>query len=689
MIAVRESSQIADSPLFSGVALDALCQLYADTYSVPEKSLAAEWIPENIVIPDQTESPGPFDLSLVPYVRGVLELLDDPEVEEIYLRWATRLGKTFTVLSIIAYWGVTQVKPIGFASSDGGNLEDNINDSLYPLLDQSPGTSDLMRPEHLRSANEVFIGRSKVTLANARSKASQANFRAQLMVCNEVGLWPLNAVQRLRHRVKNFRVSGKLLFEGKPESISDCTITRLIHGDPETKSKIKNVRVYHCHVPCPHCGKYQQLQWGFGEKGAGVKWDKVKGGTTEAKAIESAHYECVNGCRIESDDRPEMIRAGVWVAVGQQVDKRGRVSGKPEVQSKARIAFDELSSLYSLSIAGWGQLAQEWFECRGNKELLREFITGTLAIAYDPRPKSKAAEDVAKRLADLTLSRNELPEWARFMVLPIDCGFDEKNEEFIFFWQAQAWGFPGNVRRGHLVDWGECSGIDSLVELIQSMRYDHPDGFSITPSRIGIDSGDGKVATKVYAIARLLRESGFRFARPLKGDSRRPNEKESIRGWYTLGYFDERTTDQAAAMKLRNDGDLLIVRTHASQSWREGIVSGQYKPSDNDFFSLPKELAELPELFEDLLLELVADEKDINGRWVRSGPNEAGDLMRYGRALASWRTNHDKYWKRACVAVSQSDKREPVGRSSPNSLADSIVGSGELRSLIDKLKTGA
>lgn len=623
-------------------ALNKITQSRARTFTLPDKILAVEWIPANVRIPGQTESPGPFDLSLFPHAQEVLEALDDIEVEEIILIWSTRNGKTFTTLAAVPFWATQRSKPVGFASSDGKNLKENVDNKLYPMLEATPATADLIPSEHYRNSNEVSIGNVKVVLANARSKNSLANFPAQLVIANEVGLWPINSVQRLRQRLRNFKLSSKAIFEGKPETKGSCTISKLANG-PDVQRRVR-------HVPCPHCGKYQPLRWGWGKPGAGVKWDKEAGRSSEFKASSTAYYECESGCRINSSERASMLRRGVWCPEGQTVDRSGKLVGTPDVPSAKRVAFVRLSALYSLMVPGWGAMVSEWFEVKASKELVREFVTGTLAEEYDPQPKSRTFVEVAERLACST-KIGICPAWSKFAVMAVDCGFNEKRNELQFYWQFQAWGLVEGKVRGHLVDFDFIQGVEEFKETVLNIKFRHESGGTMRPSKTGVDFGDGQTSAKVLTLCAELNEAqkGIKNRNkviPLKGDSR----KDSAPGWYVHGYFDTRKEHELRMLKARGECDFVTVRTHNTQSWREGLVSGIIEPKDKEFLSLPWEMSADPESYQQFLNELTADVKNEKGRWEETGANENGDLLRYGRAMASVHTNHDKNWLRICQA---------------------------------------
>src|SRR5690606_5169312 len=144
-------------------------------------------------------------------------------------------------------------------------------------------------------------------------------------------------------------------------------------------------------------------------------------------------------------DRPQMLRAGLWVPEGQRPDRRGKLLGQP-LRVSSTVAFDELSTLYSLMIAGWGQLAREWVDAQSDPESIRDFVNSTLAQCWDPDPIRTDPESVAARLKDDDARLGVIPPWARFVTVGADV--HRVGEDLAFLWVACAW---GPHRRGQLV----------------------------------------------------------------------------------------------------------------------------------------------------------------------------------------------------------------------------------------------
>lgn len=631
----------------------------SSAWAPPPAASCREWVPANIVIPSDTETGGPFDLDLFPHVAEVLDAVDDPAVRKIYLPWAARNAKTTTSLSCLAFLVAKFGRPAVFASSDEERADDTIQNQLYPMLEESPELRALLLPKHKRSRRAVVLGRTRIRRAFSGSVSTLAGFPACYGLASEVSKWSsrksseAHPVHLIAQRGKLFPFDSKFLYEGTPGTAGRCVITRLCDNEG-TQRRFR-------FVPCPHCGQYQRLTWGDESADSpGVKWESPKRGGSKAAAAEaSAWYRCENGCRIDDADRPEMLRGGVWLAEGERIEGDAIV-GEPHV-GPAAVAFCDLSTLYSLLISGWGQLAREWIEAQGDPERIRDFLNSTLARTWDPTPRSVQPSDLAKRLADPTLRRGELPPWAAFLTLGVDVGV--VGEMLVFYWLCGAWGPTIQHRqsiprkRGHVVEWGECWGDDEFQKLIGSLQFG-----GLRPKRIGVDSGDGNITQRIYEIC-----AGSRLLTPLKGSTGSTGVD-----LYQWGMKRAGVSRQALKAKRRGGrGDLLVVDTPLSQSWRDNLVAGRVKAKDADFCSLPAELLDDPLAYAEFLDELAADYKDEGDRWDNEGrgPNEYGDAWRYSRVLAELETRGGKLWDQLERSTGDESAAAeiPAANSRPNS----------------------
>lgn len=597
----------------------------ADAWKVPPAPHTESWVPEHVRVPDEliTDTDA-FDCDDFPHVVDVLRAADDPTVREIYLRWSTRNAKTFTTLSILMALVEATGRPAMFASSNEDRIDDAINSELYPMLEACQPTRSKLLPIHKRSAKKgVVIGKGRIRRCFQGSASTLAGFQAVYGLANEVGLWSKNMINRFRQRARLFPFDSVLMYEGKPEAEGECAISDLCEKET-TQRRFR-------HVPCPHCGLFQRLRW------PNVKWDKPDGAKhSDAKvARDTAHYECENGCRIENSDRPGMMRAGVWLAEGLTIDNDGTIHGEPLVIS-ANVAFDGLSALYSLKIAGWGTLVSEYLDAKNDPESLREFVTGTLAEQWRVKPKSVEPNVVATRLRSEEPA-DVCPLWARFLIRAVDVQTPETGYEFP--WGVVAFGPFG---RSQLISYGIAYEWDAVRELIKWQKFAHADGGPpMVPAWTAVDSG--KATTEVYdfcrPIARCLPVKGMKLDAALTHRLTPIDEHHK----------EERIRSNPRKAVINGETMLLGVNSDRSQEWIQNAVTGITKDDDPARFTVSADGSLDENMIAELLNETKTKSFDQRGfpvfKWTRideNAPNDTRDIVRYCWALGMFVTNHGR-----------------------------------------------
>lgn len=508
-----------------------------------------------------------------------------------------------TALALLAALAVTTGRPSVLASVDEDRVDDTINGEFYPLLEETPVTADQLAPHHRRNKKAgVVVGKTLIRKAFAGSDSTLSGYPACIALANEAGLWPANKLRRLIQRTRLFPFDSKVIVEGKPEEKDRCALTAMVRSDATDR------RYRHC--KCPHCGTYQRLVWGWGKPGTGLKWDKgsrVEGRGTREKpksdplhAAATAYYECTNGCRITDADRPAFLRAGVWLSEGQSVTKAGKVRGRRRVNSST-VAFDGLSTLYSLAISGWGQIATEFFDCKDDPEALREFITGTLAEEYDPVPAIIEPDQLIVRLG-VDEPLRVCPEWSRFLTEGVDVG--RIGDDLIFYWLVAAWGLHA---RGQLVDFGIAWGVDEYRQRLLSAEYKHADGGPpLRPVRTGVDSGT--FTNSIYDFCQSIPNCW-----PTKGSTH-----SDFPDMYRFGFQRADVPKRLLAKKIKHGfGDLLILNSDRSQKWVNDQAGGIIKPEARNRFTIPMTAFYGEVQGIDLASHLLGDVQDDKGRWIK------------------------------------------------------------------------
>lgn len=460
-----------------------------------------DWVNEHGRMPDGT----PFDGDRIPWCRGVCDAFDDPATREIAMQWGTRLGKTTISMQILAKTAATKPMPGLFATSTQSLAKRIVRNKIYPILNAIRETRKQLPDERWWTVEEIRLKNSPWAVAWSGSDTQLADLSAFYGYANEIDKWSMNdklggdagegdPLDQFMERFKEFS-DAKILFECSPSTKRHSRIEKKLIAS-------NNCRFW---VGCPKCGARQVLILGTtNPEEGGILFDREADGSMDpAKARQSARYVCVH-CRYEihDDQRPRMMRAGVWAPEGCSVDKRGRLVG--EARRGPRIWGGQLSSLYSLQLR-WGDIAEKFVQSVGNPRNLRMFVNGWLSETWEPHKSKSEPEEVGERLSTDD-PRGVIPQWATWLFAAVDCQADH------YVWVVIAVG-PGE--RVHLVDDGIADTLDWVEENVVKREFDHADGDGpLSPALTLVDSG---FRTKdVYSFCQRFRGTKHRV-QPCKG----------------------------------------------------------------------------------------------------------------------------------------------------------------------------
>jgi phage terminase large subunit GpA-like protein len=592
-----------------------------------------EWICEHGRMPDGT----PFDGDRIPWCRGVCEAWDDPATRELSLQWGTRLGKTTIGLQLIAKSAATKPMPGLFGTSTQSLAKRTVRNKIYPVLNNNRETRRLLPDERWWTVEEIRLSNSPWAVAWSGSDTQLADLSAYYGYANEIDKWSMaeklegeagegDPLDQFLERFKEF-YDAKLLFECSPSTKRRSRIEKRLLAS-------NNCRY---HVPCPKCGASQPLRLGADDpmKG-GILFDREPDGTiTPEQARATARYVC-RDCQYEihDDQRPRMMRLGVWAPDGCGVDKRGRVIGTPK--RGTRLWGSQLTSLYSLQLR-WGDIAEKFVRTKGDARHFRMFVNGWLAETWEPYKSKSEPEQVGQKLATET-PRGVIPKWATWLF----AGVDKQLDHYVFW--IVAFG-PGE--REHLVDHGTLDTLDEIETKVIRHQFAHEDGGEpLCPAMTFIDSGYR--TRDVYVFCQKFRGTSHKVV-PCKGANTdcagEPYERKVI------GLNEGQSARTKKALVRAGRG---LIRIRVNPYYYEPITQEQIderKPGEDGSLSLHADAREDLDLLKQLCNGAESEEPsklDPNRHlWVKrwdNEPNDYRDAKRYARCAADYRFRRD--WRK-------------------------------------------
>lgn len=450
---------LPDEDVFASWCADQIATILVP---LPQLTLS-EWADEYRVLSSEgSAEPGRWHTDRAPYLRGMMDAISDPTIEEVVAMKSAQVGYTEAcIVNPVGFYIHQQPAPILVVQPNVDPMAKSWStDRLAPMLRDTPVLAAKVNDSQRRNSentilHKVFPG-GHITVVGANAAAGLASRPIRVVLFDEVDRYPSSAGS-----------------EGDPIKLGEArTITfhnrKIVKGSTPTlagASRIEKAfeesdqRYYH--LPCPHCEFMQRLIW------ANMKF----------KDLPEPMYACAGcGALIPEIDKPDMLRAGKWVA------------SKPGMP----IAGFHISALYSPWMS-WKKIVAAWDEAQRNPDLLQPFMNLILGEVWT---EGNAVDASALKKRSVKYEA-EIPAG----VLVLTCGVDvqlNRIELVVRGWGAgeESWLIE------HLRIMGDPTSAAIWETLDQALlrQYAHQDGGTMGIYATGVDTG--YEAKTVYAWVR-------------------------------------------------------------------------------------------------------------------------------------------------------------------------------------------
>ena len=319
--------------------------------------------------------PGKWKTERNPMLREIMDVLSvQSDVRRIVIMKPAQVGITEACVNWIGYVMQHAPAPLMVLLPTLENRDAWITQKLNPLLLETPIIQDLFDARRERDASNSrdakdFPG-GMLFLSGGNSPNSYAQRSARYVILDDLDRFP-EEVGEEGHPVALARNRAKAFARYKLLLISTPTVRDASHIEAEyVKSDMR-----HYHVPCPHCGEVQQLEWKH------LKWPDH---CATSGHVTNVWYVCPHcgGC-IEEHHKPEMLAKGRWVADHPERKTRGY----------------QINGLYAPIGLGkaWIELAQEFLDAQKDPIALKSFINTELAETWEDRSHQLKPAHLAER----------------------------------------------------------------------------------------------------------------------------------------------------------------------------------------------------------------------------------------------------------------------------------------------------
>lgn len=349
----------------------------------PPRETLAQWAERCLVMGTRqpTAFPGPFRLDNSPYLRGIMDALDDPTTRLVVVEAGAQTGKTTLGYAWLAHAVAADPAPALVVYPSEDLARSNSATRIQPLFEDSPTLAPLIPSD--RRANwqllQYRINGATVHLTGGNSPAQVSSRPIRYVLLDEVDKYPPEALRGEADIVSLAMQRQKTYWNRQAVMISTPTTpTGLIHRHFQRG----DMREYE--VPCPKCGAYSRLRW------QNVKWPE---GRPDLAAVHCP--EC--GEAWSEHERRAAVRAGRW--------KSHRADGEAE----AGVVSFHLPSLLAMWVTP-ADLAVKFVRIKADPVALQDFVNSDLAEPYIPVDARVTNEQLRAREGDYDEGARRWPE---------------------------------------------------------------------------------------------------------------------------------------------------------------------------------------------------------------------------------------------------------------------------------------
>lgn len=629
----------------------AIRQDVTDLVRAPERISVYQAAKDYLYVQYPDGSWRPYDDSLAPEMREVMECLTSREYEAVVLVGPARSSKTVSIDAFLTYGIKCDPSDMLLVHTSQDLARKYSRERLDRFVRNSPelkkrqsakAHDDNIFDKVYRAGNILSIGWPSVKQISSRDikycAATDYDRRDTDDVDGEGDLFTL-----LKKRNTTFMSAGMTFIESSPgfEIIDTAWKPRSKHpheappcrGILSVYNRGDRRRIY---WQCLHCDEWFQPT---------MELYHYTPGESPAESAKSVMLHCPHCSSLHSfAERTQLKSNQRWLKEGQSLTTDGEIIGKGRESTIASFWFEGPVAAYQ----SWEKqilsllLAEEDYERTGEEKSLKTAINLDQGRPYVSRSKSNDRDSSAFESRKENWEKGTIPEGVRFLTATVDVqAGSKKGKRKRFVVQVLGWGTDlqcwvidrFNIKySARKNDEGEIEPInpahyvedwDQLIDSAIKKAYPLADGSGFMPVKmVGCDmAGEDGVSNNAYEFWRKLRRDGLsRKFMLIKGATAKSAKliNES---------YPDNTNRKNRKASSRGDVPIYLINTNMLKDavdnciWRDEPGPG--------YVHFPKWLGEW---FYD---ELTYEVRQPDGAWIKpgSGPNEAFDLFTYARAL--------------------------------------------------------
>ena len=437
----------------------------ADTWKPPPDLAIDSWSDSYRKLSSESSAePGQWRTDRVPFQREIMNVINDPSIEEVTFMKSAQVGATELILNTIAYYIDQEPAPILVLQPTLSMAQTFSKDRLAPMLRDTTKLKDKVKDPRTRDAENTTLHKKfpggHITIVGANSASGLASRPIRILLCDEVDRYPFSAgtegdpINLARKRTTTY-------YNRKVIMVSTPTIKGM--SRIEKAYEQSDQRVYH--VPCPECNQKQQLLW------KNVVWDE---GKPETASLVCEHC----GSVIDESKKQWMLMNGEWQ--------------KTKESNKAGFHISELYSPFRTI----KEIVLDFLEAKKSPEMLQTFINTTLGETFEDQGESIQADHLLERCENY--NHEAIPSDILFLTAGVDTQKDRLEVQVLGIGEDfETWVVE------YRIIWGNPSTKETWMELDTYLKstFNTQDGRRLPIACTCIDSG-GLHTDMVYEFTR-------------------------------------------------------------------------------------------------------------------------------------------------------------------------------------------
>lgn len=467
----------------------------------PPKLTLSQWAERYAVLSRETSAQtGRF--RAFGYQTGMLDAVTDPSVEKISVMKSARVGYTKLMDHAVGFYLHQDPSPILVVQPRVEDAESYSKTEIAPMLRDTPVLAAIAGDQKAKNSDQTILAKtfrngSSLTLVGANSPAGFRRITSRVVMFDEVDAYPVDGAGNEGDQIALGTKRTETFWNRK--IVLGSTPTVKGYSRIEKSFAESDQRYYH--VPCPHCGEFQVIEWGGPDTPHGMKWDKDENGNG---IPESTYYVCKhNGCIVYEVDKADMVAAGEWRA------------SKP---FNGHAGFHIWAGYSLFPNAAWPNLVAEWLRVKDDPLARQTFINLVLGEPYEDRGERSLNE--AKLAARTELWAAEVPDGVAVVTAAGDVQVDRVELETVGWGRnEERWSLDHAVFEGD----PDSDELWARVDAYLKRLWVRADGRRFEVMAACIDSG-GHHTQKVYEFckARLGRRIWAIKGESARGGARSP-----------------------------------------------------------------------------------------------------------------------------------------------------------------------